>query len=529
MGEKAGNGIRIAINTISGLFCALVLGALLFGDKRVDYPDWAKNSALLNNLVLAAAGAALLAGGMCVWRRWLSGRAVLQKILSSGFYPLLCTMTMALLLVQIFIARNLFFTVGWDVAIVTGTAEELWAGRGGIGRFFYYSQYPNNVGIVYVLTMVFRMGSWLGLEIDRYFVLILADCVLISLSGFVSALSVKRLTGNPKTGLLAFGLFAGLIGINPWMVVPYTDTYSILFPVLTFYFYLCAKKADKLWMEILMGGMAGLSGMAGYFVKPSGGLVLIAAAGYEALLLVTEKGRRRKAALLLGMFLAAFVISRGMRLHMLRATESDLDENMQFSYAHYLMMGLNEENTGAYWSEDYAFSGSQPDQKTRMRENLRIVKERINRYGAAGCSEFFLKKLLVNYNDGTFAWEKEGGFELSERSAAATPARQNIRRLLRSGTDWFGYYASFAQAVWVMVLCAVPLAGLAWKRDGFQRDGEYVIRISLIGSFLFVMLFEARARYLYNMAPMYVVCAAAGIWKLYLRGRNILCCMKQGK
>lgn len=513
MAEKAMKMIRNSIDFLFAFLYVLVLAVVLFVDKLVRYPQWAYNQSLLPNILLALGGAAVVAAGIGIWRKRMQGGRLLRKESGLGFYILLWGMSGLLLLLQVFISYHLYFIAGWDVSIVTGVADWIWLEAGSVGEHFYFSQYTNNVGIVYVLAVVSRIAERIGLKVTHYLVLVLVDCVMINLSGVLAALCVKRLTGIGKAGLLSFLLFIGLVGVNPWMVVPYTDTYSILFPVLTLYLYLCAKGTDRLAVECVLWGLLGLVGLFGYFIKPSAVLVLIAILCYEAVLLLTEKGRRRKAVLHFALIAAAFVLSRGMWGHMLDYTGSNLDEKLKFSYTHYLMLGLNEENVGAYNSDDYAFSSRQPDQETRKRENLRVAKERLEGYGPAGLLEFAVKKLLVNYNDGTFAWEKEGEFEQSPSYNRDTAMQRTIQRLFRSEAEWFGYYATFAQWIWVLVLLLVPAMGI--RRGGRAGDGEYVVRIGMIGSFLFVMLFEARARYLYNMMPLFVICAAVGLRKLY--------------
>ena len=516
MEGKVEKGIRKAVNVLFWSICAILFMVLLFVDKSAAYPQWAKNHALLPNVALVGGLLILLALGSLVWEKWLSKNHFLGRVrrgIRKGFYPILGILCVLLFVLQVYIAHHLYFIAGWDVAIVTGTADWLWTGERGIGSEYYFSQYPNNVAIVYILAVIYQVAVKLGFEVYRYFVTILVDCVLIDLAGFFVALSVKRLTGSCKAALLAWGIFVGLTGINPWMVIPYTDTFSVLFPVLSFYLYLCARQAHGRMRECVLWAAAGVAGMTGYLIKPSAGIVLIAIVCNELLVLAAVRSRRREALLHLGMILAAFIVSRGLWLHMLDYTGSDLDREVAFSYAHYLMLGLNEENTGAYSSGDYLFSLSIPDRKTRVRENLRMVSQRIREYGVGGYLEFMGRKLLLNYNDGVFAWEQEGGFEMSERNAPVTLAFQRVRRLFRCGTDWYGYYATFAQALWLLVLFAMPFAG-AGKSAKIRTDGAFILRVSLIGSFLFVMLFEARARYLYNMAPVYIVGAAAGLWKI---------------
>ena len=44
-----------------------------------------------------------------------------------------------------------------------------------------------------------------------------------------------------------------------------------------------------------------------------------------------------------------------------------------------------------------------------------------------------------------------------------------------------------------------------------QKAEMTVLMVGLIGLILFVQIFEARARYLYTMVPLFIICAAVGM------------------
>ena len=66
-----------------------------------------------------------------------------------------------------------------------------------------------------------------------------------------------------------------IIGLSPWFMVPYSDTYSIIFPITVLYNY---TVKEKKWYNYLM---IGLFSYAGYLIKPTAIIVLIAIAIVE--------------------------------------------------------------------------------------------------------------------------------------------------------------------------------------------------------------------------------------------------------
>ncbi len=237
-GKKVNSMIQILFLAVTGLILFLVI----FVDKTIDYSMFCTLDVKLSNIVLACLGLAALIGAGIITCN-ISQCQRVQKLVNKYFYGLLWSGFFIGLCIQVLIAYHIYFYAGWDVSIVVGTADELTAGIGGIGDFYYYSQYTNNIGIVAILALIQKVVTGIGfLPTQCYLFCVIAGCVMISFSGLLTALVVRRMTGSAWWALFSGALFFLIGGMSPWMAVPYTDAYSCLFPVLTFYLYLCAKK-----------------------------------------------------------------------------------------------------------------------------------------------------------------------------------------------------------------------------------------------------------------------------------------------
>ena len=487
---------RIA-KLIKWIFCiifTLVFVIVVFVDKRIEASPNSTLWTIAPNLLL-------------LWKKCAFMRRV-SSFINRRFLLLLFGMFALLLALQWFISFHIYFFAGWDPSIVVGMSYYIAAGENTVGDFWYYSQYTNQIAITAVLALIQELPCFLGYNTWAYFVCILVDCGLVNLAGLFAALS-----GSGTAALLSYALFAVLVGISPWIVVPYTDTYSILFPSLVFYLYLRVRDVKSKKVELLLWFLIGLVGRFGMMIKPTSGMVYIAILVMEAVKLIGEKKPGRLSVLQhLGMVAAAFVILIGVNRVMISYIDCDLNKDIRLTYTHYLMMGLNEETAGSYSSDDYGFSSSQPTVAERQRANLEVVKERLADYGVGGYLYFLVRKTLTNYNDGTFSWWMEGNFNMRNSSRYETLLTQRLRRLFYGGTDWNLYFGSFEHALWLGVLGL--LLGMFLLRTGTMRSLENVMLLSLLGSFLFVMLFEARGRYLYCMSAIYVICAFYGLWLL---------------
>ena len=88
-----------------------------------------------------------------------------------------------------------------------------------------------------------------------------------------------------------------------------------------------------------------------------------------------------------------------------------LDSNKEMSYLRYIMIGLNDETTGVFSSEDvlYKLPFDSAEEKKRQICGL-YIKDRLQTFGPVNYSKFINKKCLNNYKDGTFAWDVKGFF-----------------------------------------------------------------------------------------------------------------------
>ena len=495
--------IRVLFGVIS---CGTILVVLLV-DKKIEYSQLCKLETGIPNLVLWF-GAICLLIGICLLTHCKVFRRI-REWCRRHFGASLFGMSVCLLAVQLLLAYEIYFMTGWDAGIVYSVANDVASGIGEVGDFYYYSQYVNNIAITFVLAVIQEAAMLIGLGSRSYFVCVAAGCLMVNLACVFTALAIKKMTGSVGLGVLGFGLMSLIAGISPWITVPYTDTFSVVFPPLTFYLFLCAQEKAG-YKAVLMYLFTGLIGGMGYLLNPGVGIVLIAVVCVMFIRILTEKAERIKMICNILGIVAALLLVSGMREGMTAYLGCELNEDLQFSLTHYLMMGLNEENTGGYYSPDYGFSSSFDTRQERIRGNLQVTIERLQDYGVAGYGYFLIQKLLTNYNDGTFSWWMEGGFFQKDMGHQPTRLQQFLRSLYYKEGPLYPVFAAAAQGLWLAVQTLVSASLFCRKKE--RGNAETVMWLSLLGMFLFVMLFEARGRYLYCMLGMYCICGAVG-WK----------------
>ena len=186
------------------------------------------------------------------------------------------------------------------------------------------------------------------------------------------------------------------------------------------------------------------------------------------------------------------------------------------------MMGLSERTGGTYDAEDLARSVSVEDPQARAQMQREEIAARLEAMGLRGLARHLLRKTRINYGDGLFAWGGEGNFfaeRIGDKDGLLSPALK--RAIGCEGDSASGRtLASWMQAIWLALLAGsagMVLAYAAARGDDHRRDLLLTLMLALNGLTLFETIFEARARYLFAYAPLYVLAGICGIRAVVIR------------
>ena len=417
--------------------------------------------------------------------------------------------TLAALPLQFYWSLNYYFATGWDAGHLTNCAGEYFSGVTQ-NIHWYLSEYPNNTLTFGFLLLCRRLEGWFGV-IDTeqgLAVSILLCCCLCCWTGYLAYCNVKSFLGE-RWGLVGFAAFWGLVGLSPWVTIPYSDALGLVFPALLLYLYMLnpqhpGKRLAK-WVGI--GFFAGLA----YCIKPQSFLLFIAIVLAELFYCKKETLRRSvlpalAAALAMAAALAAPKV-------LLRATNLTLEPEKGLGAAHFLMMGANPGKYGAYYTEDVQFSESFATKSERNQADVARFVQRLHDYGPGGYLGLLKAKIACDYNDGTFGWGVEGTFWIGIQNAKNTLVANVARSLYYDNGRHYDLWCTLAQFLWLGTLLCGAFSGLYRSKDGKLR----VVQLALSGLFLFEMLFETRARYLYTNVPLFIVLAVVGLREVYRR------------
>ena len=423
--------------------------------------------------------------------------------------PLLITGA-AFFVIQMYMIYNYCFETGWDVQILLDSARTLANGHRPFQNIWYYSNYPNNIFLTVIFTVILWITKPLQLGAYDFLAIVAVQSLLCVLTGFMLYQLIVRRWQRRDLAWLGMALYLLLVGLSPWTSIPYSDAWGILIPVATLWAYYCPILEERKFLRwFLIAFMAYL----GFKIKPQVFFVFLSIAAIEVVsaMLRREKTTAREMLRRKGLTgacagLASAFLFVGI---IIAARPIPYRAKDRFGATHFLMMGMNRKSFGGYCDEDVIFARQFKTPKERDRAELKEAGRRLHEMGLAGFGQLACEKTLINYYDGTFSWGKEGQFlktVFPEPNQHLAPFLRNLYYNRTIQGAYYPYWCTGATAVWLGVLVLMFLAALG-KQDRFTA----ALMISILLLTLYESLFEARARYLYAYIPFYILLALQGI------------------
>ena len=404
----------------------------------------------------------------------------------------------------------------WDgEALYTGS-RDLAAGEGSELLNTYLSVYQNNRLLTFLEELVWFVTLAIG-KTNAYVLMLPLQIAMITVCIHLMFVCAEMTCGRERPAVSAFVWLLAFvfIGLNPMITQNYSDIPAMLLIACCAYFTLCIRFGRHRVRHLFL---LGLLSLFGYSLKPQVTFVLIAA----VLTVLLPEGIRhirqyRRWLVCAASLLCGLVLGFAGAEAAVNSLPLQLNREAGVGIPHYLMLGLDTETMGMYSQEDYWISTSYATKAERTAGTLQLVAERVKEAGAGNMALLFLRKLLTNYNDGSFAWYYtiRGGEIINWCDMPLTiPGLSAAIRDFYTGSG-FTVFQGLAQSVWLALLVLAALGGLRSTPDGLS-----VLRLAVLGLTLFQEIFEASPRYLYAYAPVYCLLAGGGLAYLLSRRKS---------
>jgi len=318
-----------------------------------------------------------------------------------------------------------------------------------------------------------------------------------------------------------------LIGMSPWLSVPYTDFYAMPFIVGGVTLADRALAPGRTSTRIILWVLAIASISIAYSIKTTP-VVIVIAAVLTAVIATFDHGlpaaRRMGVVAACAASVVAFV-ALGTGLTSAATSRSGVDASRIDPTATppllwWVALGSVERRAasgavayGAYSREMVvAVQGRSQDQMRDYASS--VLADQWGQRGLGGTVAFYSNKAAWNWGDGMFwAWG-EGGDSRRDALAPATGATRILHEVNGLHGSAYQWRADLTQGLWVAVLIG---AGLGLLRAPYRRE-TVLVAVSVLGIAAFTLLFQGRSRYLFAFVPLVV--ALAGMAHAWLPARR---------
>lgn len=376
-----------------------------------------------------------------------------------------------------------------DLSMLYGTANRVV--NGGVKlldntRIHYFENFPHQMFSLFFFEIVIKIANLFKLDYLNLFTII--NAVFIFSTIIFLDLIVKEKFGQKyrKHMLLLCVMF---VPIYLFVPIFYTDTLSMCFGFGAYYFYLLLKKSDNKKNKCIFIFLISLLLAIGANFKITIFIVFIAI----LIEIFCEENNLgviiKKSSIIIVTSLCMFKLISfvSLTLNPLKVTK-----DKALPYSHWIMMGLDYDDVsyGGYYKLDFEITESQKTVEDMRKENIRVIKERLNEMGFFGYINFLTHKLEVTWMDGGFvAPFKYNVYGLKN-------SNRIIYNIVNPNGKNFLLFVSVLQTIHYLINILF-IYSLIYKIKK-RKFNNYIFLYIIIGTLIFFALWETRSRYILN-------------------------------
>ncbi len=375
-------------------------------------------------------------------------------------------------------------------------------GLSDVSDWGYFACYGNNTPPCILLSWILRLGMLLKMK-NPVHLAFWCNILQIDVAAFcIWQLILMFCQSKWKYALAWTGvgiLCANLAAIGHTQST-YTDAMSFMFGILAFYLWCHSQKTGHKKWEMMLAFFAGVCWGIGASIKMTAVISLLAVGCH----VILSGGVRRHFRGLLSVVLAFSIIFVGFKCHINTLPCAELKAEYGFPpFTYFLAVGMKGDGSYIQNVEYIHLLLRTQGLEAREAATLQYIADNIHEFG----NRFhILLKLKCNFAFGTFGSEEFT--EIWEKTNILTD-------IFTMEGQYFKHYAMAATSYFyaLLILLASGVFAVVYRILKLRDDNPlYVVTIfALMGIMLYVMLFEANNRQLYNHIPWFVLGAVIGI------------------
>lgn len=410
-----------------------------------------------------------------------------------------------MLMLELFVLKNLSVNPSWDFGVIFLNAKS-YVLNGARETFWYpsyFQLYPNNILLFAMLVKVFRIGSYFGISYMHSAWIM--NITFINLAYIMLYFTLRKKFGNR---VAIFGLFISLLFVSPFLYSPvfYSDTLSMFVGISFIFLYslIDFKKKISIKNTIIFISF-GILAFYGKSIKITSLIPFIAI----IISIIFDRNKRKVFGNIIFTFLIFFIISSAFKFIVVDNEKFAFEESNygQIPYTHWIMMGIEDitkdnsirNSYGGYNQNDVDFTASFETGKEASKHNIEQIVSRVKKMGIGGYYNYLCKKAVNAWTDGLYFVDiklARNNIHQDDKIFNELFNNQKNKRIL----IYFSQGMQYLFLISLMIGCVIKI-----NMNSKELD---IVRLSIIGVFIFLLMWENRSRYLLNFIPLfiYIIC-----------------------
>lgn len=395
----------------------------------------------------------------------------------------------------------------WDWSNVYEAAKKYTEGLTDSVNWEYFKMFPNNNALLYIEIFLFKVLKAFGLLTIKKSIVttVLVNIFCIDLSVIFLYLTVRNILGKKSA---VFSLILCIFSYAFYCYIPvfYTDTITMVFPILMIYLYTkyISKKENKYLLLIA------LFSIIGYKIKPTVIITLIAIIIDMFLRNKIKDNYKGYVSLLISFFIIFTCIS--IVEVKFSVFPYDIKNNdKEIPYTHWIMMGMTERESsqenrkyiGWYNPDSLDYTLSYKTTETRKKANIKKINQQFKEYGIINYMTFLYRKMLFTWSDGTF-------YAPALVNSKSLYEGKNIIRSFNVSRGRFEILTFYQNIGMFLFMYFFLLIGVLKNIKNNKNNLNYVF-LTLFGLLIFLLIWEDSSRYLITYIPLILLCTIYGL------------------
>lgn len=432
-------------------------------------------------------------------------RFIINKLKSKYIKIITGVLILIFLILEILSVYYFRVQYNWDFKWVMDTASQIAdTGHIELTNLNYFKMFPNNIPILGMVTIAIKL--FFNNQIGAY--------VLNIIAVWISAILGVLVAYKTKGEKLAFNVILLMTLLCPFYLytpIIYTDTLSIMFPVLTLFLWILFKQnkqKENLKKQYIYWVLMTISSTIAFLIKPVAAIILISVI---IDCIFTDKKFLKYIIISILTFILINSIYNSL---VLKFFIKDVKQNNNvFPYTHWVMMGLNTPESeggtsigwGGYSQKDSIMTELQPTYNEKVQNSIKVIKERMINFGLSGYIRFLKNKFIYVWEDPTFYVLAQIGWDTLNKESI--PYKYVLGE--KSQQTFIPYTSVFYTMLMILII-------IEFIYDIFKNKNQdiRIMGIAVVGIAIFLLLWEARSRYIYFLIPIFCILAANGIYEL---------------